>query len=58
MLAFASILEGPNPIAIGTVVAEAYNFIINMIDDIAPRVRSVVAFVFYKLSEFVPDIIL
>ncbi len=58
MLAFASILEGPSPIQIGSVVNEAYNFIINMIDDITPRVRTAVAFVYYRLSKFVPEIIL
>jgi len=39
------------------IIAAAYSDIINMINDPVPKVRQTVAFVFYKLSEFVPEII-
>lgn len=58
MLAFASILEGPSPSSIGHIVYDAFSVILAMIDDQAPRVRYTVAFVFYKLAEFVPEIML
>lgn len=58
MIAFGSIIDGPNPIDIANIIAGAYGDIINMINDPIPKVRQTVAFVFYKLSEFVPEIIL
>lgn len=57
MIAFGSIIDGPNSASIINIISGAYSDIIMMINDPAPKVRQTVAFVFYKLSEFVPEII-
>lgn len=58
MIALGSIMEGPNPESTANIIAEAYSYILGMLDDPIPRVRQTVAFVYYKLAEFVPEIIL
>ena len=57
MIAFGSIIDGPDPNQICSIIAEAYSAIIEMINDPVPKVRQTVSFVFYKLSEFVPQLI-
>ena len=57
MIAFGSIIDGPNPNQICHVVNEAFLSIMGMIDDQIPKVRQTAAFVYYKVSEFVPELI-
>jgi importin subunit beta-1 len=57
MIAFGSIIDGPNSQDMANTIATAYADIVNMINDQVPKVRQTVAFVLYKLSEFVPEII-
>jgi importin subunit beta-1 len=57
MIAFGSIIDGPVPSDIINIIKGAYFDIVNMIADSVPKVRQTVAFVFYKLSEFVPEIV-
>ena len=57
MIAFGSIIDGPDPNQICSIIADAYTGIIDMINDPVPKVRQTVSFVFYKLSEFVPQIV-
>jgi importin subunit beta-1 len=58
MIAFGSIIEGPNPAQLNSIIKDAFIGIIEMINDKVPKVRQTVAFVYYKLSEFVPEVIL
>ena len=57
MIAFGSIIDGPNPTQIITIIHTCYANIIGMINDSVAKVRQTVAFVYYKLSEFVPELI-
>jgi len=57
MIAFGSIIDGPNPDDIINIISGAFGDILNMINDPVPKVRQTVAFVFYKLSEYVPTLI-
>lgn len=52
MLAFSSILEGPNPENLANIINDAYPNIVKMIDDPVPKVRQTVAYSLYKLSDF------
>jgi importin subunit beta-1 len=52
MLAFGAILDGPNPDTICSYVGQAFEGILNMINDPIQRVRHTVSYVYYKLSEF------
>lgn len=58
MIGLGSIIDGPTPQSIATLVEDAYAHFLNMINDPVPKVRQTVAFVYYKLSEYVPEIIL
>jgi len=58
MIAFASIVEGPNPETIIPIIHDAFSDMMNMINDPIPKVRQTVAFSFYKLSEFMPQLII
>lgn len=53
MLAFGAILEGPNPDTICNCISQAFETILNMINDPVQRVRHTVSYVYYRLSEFV-----
>ena len=54
MIAFGSIIDGPNPESLASTIDQAFKDIVGMIADPVPKVRQTVAFVLYKLSEFVP----
>ena len=58
MIAFASIVEGPSPDTLIPIIHDAFPAIMNMINDDTPKVRQTVAFAFYKLSEFMPQMII
>jgi importin subunit beta-1 len=57
MIAFGSIIDGPGPEKIYNSVSSSFEFVINMLNDPIPKVRQTVAFVLYKISEFVPQLI-
>lgn len=57
MIAFGSIIDGPQSSEIAQIIGGAYFDIVSMINDSIPKVRQTVAFVLYKLSEFVPEVI-
>ena len=57
MIAFGSIIDGPDPNQISSIINDAFLGIIDMINDPVPKVRQTVSFVYYKLSEFVPQVI-
>lgn len=57
MIAFGSIIDGPNSTDLANTLSPAFNDIVGMINDPVPKVRQTVAFVMYKLSEFVPEVI-
>lgn len=58
MIAFASIVEGPQPETLIPIIQDAFPSMMNMINDPVPKVRQTVAFAFYKLSEFMPQMII
>jgi hypothetical protein len=57
-LAFGAIIEGPSPQMIEQIIGQAYPSFINMLSDPVPKVRNCMAWVFYKIAEHVPGLIL
>lgn len=57
MIAFGSIIDGPNPQEIINSIHESYLSFLAMLDDQVPKVRQTAAFVYYKISEFVPQLV-
>jgi importin subunit beta-1 len=58
MMAFGAIIDGPDPTAFGNIIQEALPGILNLIIDDAPKVSYSVAWVYYKLAENMPILIL
>lgn len=58
LIAFGSIIDGPDAQQIISNVGEFYNGFVNIINDPIPKVRQTAAFVLYKMSEFLPTLIL
>ena len=57
MIAMGAIIDGPSYQDIINMIGQQFLGFLELINDPVPRVRQTVAFVFYKLSEFVPQLI-
>lgn len=57
MIAMGAIIDGPSYQDIVNMIGQQFLGFLELINDSVPRVRQTVAFVFYKISEFVPQLI-
>jgi importin subunit beta-1 len=58
LIAFGSIIDGPEEQQFNAAIGEFYSGFVNMIHDPVPKVRQTAAFVLYKMAEFLPNMIL
>ena len=55
LIAFGSIIDGPEPQQLTMAISESYQGFVNIINDPVAKVRQTAAFVLYKMAEFLPN---